>query len=110
MKVLMVEPNYHKRSGELIKRANKGGSKPAAEKLSDDALWYPPLGLMKLSEYHKRRGDDVYFALGCDERYVRDPDLFEPEPLLFDRVYITTLFTYEWKQTISGRTRDVHRT
>lgn len=53
---------------------------------------YPPLGLMKLSYYHKIiRGDDVAFVRGCNSK-VRDD--------YWDRVYITTLFTYTWDETV----------
>lgn len=52
---------------------------------------YPPLGLMKLSTYHKLKGDEVVFVRGCDGS-VRDK--------FWDRVYITTLFTYTWPETI----------
>lgn len=52
---------------------------------------YPPLGLMKLAAYHNGRGDEVVFAKGTSGR-----DLFwEP----WDRVYVTTLFSFEWKRT-----------
>jgi len=52
---------------------------------------YPPLGLMKLSTYHKLKGDDVVFVRGCNPN-VRDN--------FWDRVYITSLFTYTWEETI----------
>ncbi len=53
---------------------------------------YPPLGLMKLASYHRQRGDDVRFVKGEKEgRSV----LFEQ----WDRVYVTTLFSFEWKRT-----------
>lgn len=52
---------------------------------------YPPLGLMKISTYHKMKGDDVTFIKGCDKR-VR----FQ----FWDRIYITTLFTWTWKETV----------
>lgn len=52
---------------------------------------YPPLGLMKLSTYHRIiKGDNVRFVRGCDPN-IRDQ--------YWDRVYITTLFTYTWKET-----------
>ena len=53
---------------------------------------YPPLGLMKLAAYHgpEGRGDRVRFVKGEDKDV-----LFEP----WDRVYVTTLFSFEWKRT-----------
>ncbi len=52
---------------------------------------YPPLGLMKISTYHKHRGDKVVFYKGCS------PALKEQ---LWDRIYISTLFTFYWNKTI----------
>ncbi len=53
---------------------------------------YPPLGLMKIAAYHgpHGRGDNVVFVKG-----------HEPEVLgqVWDRVYVTTLFSFEWKRT-----------
>ena len=64
MNVLLVEPGYR----------NK----------------YPPLGLMKLATYHKRRGDIVRFVKG------RDAELRGQQ---WDRIYVATLFTFFWKET-----------
>lgn len=61
MKVLLVEPNYK----------NK----------------YPPMGLMKISTYHKMLGDEVRFVKGFD----RDVD-----EEVWDRIYVTTLFTFDF--------------
>ena len=58
MKVLLVEPGYK----------NK----------------YPPLGLMKISAYHKALGDEVIFVKG-EEKSLKG--------MKWDRIYITTLFT-----------------
>lgn len=55
---------------------------------------YPPLGLMKLSAYHKKRGDYVKF-----KKADRVDTLLE-EP--WDRVYVTTLFSFEWKKTAAA--------
>ncbi len=66
-KILLVEPSYESK--------------------------YPPLGLMKLSTYHRiKKGDDVTFVRGCSRKALYE---------YWDRVYITTLFTYTWKETIS---------
>jgi len=60
MHVALVEPSYYTR--------------------------YPPLGLLKLSAYHKKRGDTVELLKGT-RKPVKQPD----------RVYVTSLFTYAWK-------------
>ncbi len=53
---------------------------------------YPPLGLMKLAAYHgpQGRGDRVAFVKG------EDPRVFGSA---WDRVYVTTLFSFEWNRT-----------
>ena len=61
MRVLLVEPNYK----------NK----------------YPPMGLMKISTYHKILGDEVRFVKGFD------PEVDEE---VWDRIYVTTLFTFDF--------------
>src|SRR5579863_9648282 len=62
-KILLVEPGYR----------NK----------------YPPLGLMKIAQYHGPRGkrDRVTFSKGVDAELNLQP---------WDRVYITTLFSFEY--------------
>lgn len=52
---------------------------------------YPPLGLMKIASYHGPYGkrDDVKFTKGED-----DTSVFE---IVWDRIYVTTLFSFEWK-------------
>lgn len=52
---------------------------------------YPPLGLMKIAQYHGPRGkrDQVTFAKGSDSRLATIP---------WDRVYITTLFSFEYEK------------
>jgi len=65
--ILLVEPNYSRKFKS-----------------------FPPLGLMKLSTYHKKLGDRVRFVSGYDSEVP-----FE----YWDRIYITTLFTYHWKIT-----------
>lgn len=52
---------------------------------------YPPLGLMKISTFHKQRGDEVVFYKGT-RAAVRDQR--------WDIVYVSTLFTYQWKTVI----------
>jgi len=52
---------------------------------------YPPLGLMKISAYHKLKGDFVQFVKGCDPALRRNR---------WDRIYIATLFTFYWKITL----------
>ena len=52
---------------------------------------YPPLGLMKISAYHKMKGDDVTFVKGHNTAVQYE---------YWDRVYICTLFTWTWKETV----------
>ena len=56
---------------------------------------YPPLGLMKIAAYHgaRGRGDNVVFVKG-----------YTPEVLdqVWDRVYVTTLFSFEWKRSAAA--------
>ena len=61
MRVLLVEPNYK----------NK----------------YPPMGLMKISTYHKMRKDEVRFVKGINP--IVDAEVW-------DRIYVTTLFTFDF--------------
>jgi hypothetical protein len=56
---------------------------------------YPPLGLMKISTYHKLKGDDVTFVKGCNSKVTGGSNCE-----YWDRVYISTLFTYTWEETI----------
>ena len=53
---------------------------------------YPPLGLMKIAAYHGPLGrdDNVCFVKG------EAPELLAN---VWDRVYVTTLFSFEWKRT-----------
>lgn len=50
---------------------------------------YPPLGLMKIAQYHGPNGkrDNVRFIKGEDRSVIGTG---------WDRVYITTLFSFEW--------------
>ncbi len=52
---------------------------------------YPPLGLMKISSFHKSRGDNVCFVKGLN------PDF---RKTIWDYIYISTLFSFYWIQTI----------
>lgn len=53
---------------------------------------YPPIGLMKISYFHKYiHHDYVRFAKG------KLPEAFKGKK--WDRVYVTTLFTFEWPKT-----------
>lgn len=67
MNVLLVEPNYK----------NK----------------YPPMGLMKISTYHKNRNDSVWYFKG------KMPEA-QLAQLNIDRVYITTLFTFYYQRSV----------
>ena len=53
---------------------------------------YPPLGLMKIAQYHGPRGkrDRVRFIKGEDRSVLAEA---------WDRVYITTLFSFEFQRT-----------
>jgi hypothetical protein len=53
---------------------------------------YPPLGLMKLAAYHGPYGkrDNITFIKGDIDRSVLSRN--------WDRVYVTTLFSFEWRE------------
>jgi radical SAM superfamily enzyme YgiQ (UPF0313 family) len=67
MKVLLIEPGY----------LNK----------------YPPLGLMKISTFHKSKGDEVVFYKGNSEELKRQK---------WDRIYIASLFTFHYNKTLDS--------
>src|SRR5579864_6806850 len=52
---------------------------------------YPPLGLMKIAQYHGPAGkrDRVKFIKGIDKTVLDN---------CWDRIYVTTLFSFEWKR------------
>lgn len=52
---------------------------------------FPPLGLMKISTYHKRKGDCVTFVRG------RIP---EKRDMHWHRIYVSSLFTWELPRTV----------
>jgi hypothetical protein len=67
---------------------------------------YPPLGLMKLAAYHGPFGkkDNIRFIKGASDRSVLN--------VVWDRIYVTTLFSFEWKtiaQSIEFALQASHR-
>ena len=55
---------------------------------------YPPLGLMKIASFHKNiLHDKVFFSKGPIRKGLTDITAW-------DKVYVTTLFTFEWKRSI----------
>lgn len=52
---------------------------------------FPPLGLMRISTYHKKRGDCVTFVRG------RIP---EKRDMHWHRIYVSSLFTWELPRTV----------
>lgn len=63
--ILVVEPNYRSK--------------------------FPPLGLMKIANYHKDIGDQVTFVRGNDQK-LRN--------LHWHRIYVSSLFTWELPRTV----------
>ena len=93
MRVLLVEPAYRRRQPKP-----PTGPEPSKGKRPEDySLWYPPLGIMKLSRFHKDRKDDVEFVYGCDPRVISKEPLFDG---YWDRVYIRTVFTYDFRRIV----------
>lgn len=56
---------------------------------------YPPLGLMKIATYHGPHGrhDNLRFVKGESDDVLSE---------VWDRVYVTTLFSFEWKRTAAA--------
>ncbi len=52
---------------------------------------FPPLGLLRISSYHKECGDNVTFVRGTDEKL---------RSLKWHKVYVSSLFTYELPRTV----------
>jgi hypothetical protein len=68
---------------------------------------YPPLGLMKISTWHRRKGDEV--LLVKDPLHNRTLDLFEQNERYYkklkdhyDIIYLTSLFTYQAQYVIQS--------
>lgn len=56
---------------------------------------YPPLGLMKISYFHKHIMHDYV-------RFTKGKLSSELEKIKWDHIYVTTLFTFEWASTIKA--------
>jgi len=54
---------------------------------------FPPLGLMKISTYHKTLGDKVTFTKGISNDLAYE---------FWDRIYVSTVFTYNWNATVEA--------
>jgi hypothetical protein len=85
VRILLVEPDYRRNSQSIIEYAAEN----SITHVDDESLWYPPIGLLKLARFHKIKGDSVKFVYGCVAQNTE-----------WDRIYITTLFTYNWDKII----------
>ncbi len=56
---------------------------------------YAPLGLMKISAMYKAKGHNVKFVKGRKKVFTKDGQY-----ATFNTIYITSLFTYFYKETI----------
>lgn len=118
MRVLLVEPQYRRQGlREDLEAVDTPSEHNGRSRIpADNSLWYPPLGLMKLARFHNDRGDEVKFVSGCDAKVASLPDLFSPGAR-WDRVYIATLFTFNWdtivrtisfyKQAVGGTVQNI---
>jgi len=52
---------------------------------------YPPIGLLRIGSFHQQNGDSVTLSRGTDPK-LRDS--------VWDRVYVSSLFTYELRRTV----------
>jgi hypothetical protein len=62
------------------------------ENQSNLSTYYPPLGILKISAYHKQQGNKVLYTRGIDN--ILFLNNYYP-----DEIYISTLFTYYWRYT-----------
>ena len=86
MRILLVEPAYRKKSAAMVRGDTN---------IPDDSLWYPPIGLMKISRYHKNRQDNVSFVAGIpdyEKKFSNDDQ--------WDVIYIATVFTFYFKKVV----------